>query len=126
MHRTARTQPRGPFDTNTGQRRYIHHKAGCSPGRRGADEQHVALRHQISPGLLRRGEYLTRRILCRDEDLTVNECVDDLRRVDCAGFSCLGARAVPLGSPLGLRPLLRCGKIHPPSEVPSKFQGSSY
>ena len=31
------------------------------------------------------------------------------------------ARAVPLGSPLGLRPLLRCGKIHPPSEVPSKF-----
>ena len=82
MHRTARTQPRGPFDTNTGQRRYIHHKAGCSPGRRGADEQHVALRHQISPGLLRRGEYLTRRILCRDEDLTVNECVDDLRSAD--------------------------------------------
>jgi len=41
-------------------------------------------------------------------------------------FSCLGARAVPLGSPLGLRPLLWCGKIHPPSEVPSKFRGSSY
>ena len=82
MHENRAHAAPGSGDTNTGQRRYIHHKAGCSPGRRGADEQHVALRHQISPGLLRRGEYLTRRILCRDEDLTVNECVDDLRSAD--------------------------------------------
>ena len=30
------------------------------------------------------------------------------------------------GSPLGLRPLLQRGKIHPPSEVPSKFRGSNW